>query len=114
RKIRVGPHKPLADLLVLVKAGISSLDRGLRIGFAFPQDQRGDRFSVSIALQWNDGAIADLRLAAECAFQVFGIDVQSLRHDDDLLLAPFEMQTTFRIEFAEISGAEPAAFAQYR
>ena len=58
--------------------------------------------------QGNDDYVANIFLAAEGRFEIFGIDVEAGGSNDYILLAALEAQIPFRVQFAQISGAEPA------
>jgi len=46
-------------------------------------------------------------LFAERGFEIFGINVQAGRGDDDAFLAAAKTQVAFGVELAKIAGAEP-------
>ncbi len=65
-------------------------------------------------LKWNDHAIPHLGLTTQRGFEVIGINVHAFAVHNDVFLAPAKIEAALGIDFAEIAGAEPAFFVQYR
>src|SRR5258708_39974474 len=70
-------------------------------------EQNGARVGISTAFEGDDNAIAHTALSAQRGFQILGINIQSRRRNDHILLAPTETQVAFRIQFAKIARAQP-------
>ena len=113
REVLLGPDKPAAHLLILRELLVGTPDHGLRID-GVAQDENGARLGVPSLLQADNHAVAHLVLLSQLRFQVLGINVHPFACNDDVLLAAFEIEIAFGVEFAEIAGAKPTFLAQHR
>src|SRR5690242_265830 len=109
RKIEFRPDNPRSHALVFGKRGVCAFDgRGGGTSSCILYEENSARLDVPAAIHGNDYTIRDARLFAKGGFQIFGINVQTCRRDDDIFLAPAEKQVALRVEFAYIPSAQPA------
>src|SRR5881628_213914 len=57
----------------------------------------------------DNDAVANFRKGVEHSLDVFGVNVQTFRCDDDILLASTIIQPAFRVDFAEVARVKPVA-----
>src|SRR5215207_2359816 len=112
REVRVGPDLPAAHLLVARERLVGALDDSRGVGPGVIHDEHRERLGAARAFDADDGAQADFGLAVERGLDVLGVDVQARGRDDDLLLAPAEVDVARRVHLAEVARAQPAAVAE--
>src|SRR5882672_9575175 len=121
REIGFGPQEPAAHPLILRERSIHASDNPSRVARllyissivrrfyvrSFAQQQHAAWFGVSVALQPHDDAVLHFRLAPQCCFEVFRVDVHPRRRNDDVLFAALEIEISLGVECSQIARAEP-------
>ena len=77
---------------------------------AIAQNHHCTRLSVSVSRQRDHHAVFHFRLAAQCRFEVLGINIHAGWRDDHIFLPSLEIQVPGRIEVADIAGPVPSLF----
>ena len=98
------------DLLVFGKLAIGGDDGLLCLVTAAAEEQDRDRLSTGRSQQRDHRGGLDTGLGVEGFFEVFGVDIDAGRRDDDLTLAANKAELALLVALREIAGGQPLGF----